>query len=111
MNISIQGWKSDSVLDVPAHVHTRMHYAIGRFASRILRISVRLRDLNGPKGGEDKQCQIVLALKSGGEVVIEKNSSSWLEVVDTAAASAGRVISRIVSREHSFDRKTIRRAT
>ncbi len=109
MIIAIQGWKRDSTLDVPSHVQTRMYYALGRFASRIQRVSVRLRDINGPKGGQDKNCQILLFLRGGAQLVIEKRAIGWLEAIDAAAFSAGRALARVVSRSQFDRRQTIRR--
>lgn len=108
MKIDIQGWKDNSILDVPTHVETRMYFALGRFGSRIQRSIVRLRDLNGPKGGLDKHCQIQLFLSDGGQLLIEKRAESWLDVVDAATESAGRALGRLVSKAGVDRRKTIR---
>lgn len=108
MNIAIQGWKQDSTLDVPAHVESRMYYALGRFVGRIHRVSVRLRDLNGPKGGQDKSCQIQMLLRNGAQLVVEKRASGWLDAVDAAASSVGRAVVRAVSRTDIDRRRTIR---
>ncbi|MGQ9649071.1 MAG: HPF/RaiA family ribosome-associated protein [Phycisphaerae bacterium] len=39
-------------------IERRLRFAIGRFASRIQEVIVRIRDLNGPRGGIDQHCLI-----------------------------------------------------
>jgi hypothetical protein len=40
-----------------AHVERRLRVALSRFGPRIREAAVKLTDLNGPRGGFDKQCQ------------------------------------------------------
>lgn len=40
------------------YVKRRVHFSLGRFAGRIGSLSVRLTDINGPRGGLDKCCDI-----------------------------------------------------
>ncbi len=39
-------------------IERRLVFALGRFASRVKDVVVRVQDLNGPRGGIDQQCQI-----------------------------------------------------
>lgn len=39
-------------------IERRLRFALGRFASRIQDVIVRIQDLNGPRGGIDQHCQI-----------------------------------------------------
>ena len=38
-----------------AHVERRFQFAMSRFQNYVLRVSVRLSDINGPRGGVDKR--------------------------------------------------------
>ena len=38
------------------HVEARLESALGPFARRILKVTVRLDDVNGSRGGVDKRC-------------------------------------------------------
>ncbi len=40
------------------HLERRVRFAFARARSKAVRIVVRLRDLNGPRGGRDKVCQV-----------------------------------------------------
>jgi hypothetical protein len=44
-----------------AHAERRLRYALGRFRMRLRSVILRLDDVNGPRGGNDKRCQIVVA--------------------------------------------------
>lgn len=39
-------------------IERRLRFALGRFASRVTQVAVRLCDVNGPRGGIDQQCRI-----------------------------------------------------
>ena len=54
-----------------AHVTRRLRYAFGCCTKRISRIMVRLSDINGPRGGVDKRCQIQVRLAALSDMVIE----------------------------------------
>lgn len=97
MNILIQGWTPSPTVDMPEHVQNRLYFAVGRFATRIQKVSVRLKDCNGSKGGIDKRCRMIFTLEEGDELVVEKYASEWTEAVNAAAACAGRVVARTVN--------------
>jgi len=108
MIIAIHGLKREAAQDMPTQLEKRVYYELGRFASCIKRVSVRLRDVNGPKGGVDKHCQIQLTLRDGGQLVVEQRNSCWMAVVDAAAANASRTVARIVARAGLSRRSTTR---
>lgn len=39
-------------------IERRLGFALGRFASDVTRVVVRLQDMNGPRGGIDQRCRI-----------------------------------------------------
>lgn len=54
----------------------RTQRALARGIHGIRRVRVSLRDLNGPRGGEDAACRITVDLPRGETVVVEERSSS-----------------------------------
>ena len=44
--------------------------ALGRFGARVSRVTVRVADVNGPRGGDDKRCRIAVAVQRTGNVVV-----------------------------------------
>lgn len=87
------------------HVERRLNFALGRFP-QVLRATVRLGDINGPRGGIDKSCRIALRLSRQPPMVIEDIDHDLYVAVDRATDRA----SRAVSREHQRRRADARRA-
>ncbi len=89
-----------------AHVARRLQYAFGCCAERISRIMVRLSDINGPRGGVDKRCQIQVRLATLADVVIEDTEVDLYVAIDRAAERASRIVVRHLARQ----RRPVRRA-
>ena len=65
----------------------------------IQRVTVRLSDINGPRGGEDKRCHIALRLKGLPRLVIEDTEADLYVAIDRAAERAGRTLARRLARQ------------
>lgn len=96
MRISIRasaGWARASA-DL---ARRRLEFALGRFASRIRSLRVRLTDLNGPRGGLDKQCLVTVRLDRPRRViVIEDVDPDEAVAMSRAVERAARAVSRAV---------------
>lgn len=77
-----------------ARVERRLQFALNRFQEGIGRVTVRLRDLNGPRGGLDKQCLIEARLQRRRKCVVEETCSDLYVAIDRAADRLGRLIGR-----------------
>lgn len=87
------GWPAE-VIDL---AQRRLEFALGRFASRVRSLTVRLSDLNGPRGGLDKKCLISVRLERPRKVVvIEDVDADGRVVVSRAADRAARAVSRAI---------------
>lgn len=82
------------------HIDRRLHFAVGRFRNAIDYVVVRLEDTNGPRGGVDKQCRIVVKLHGygGRRVAAESHDENIYAAVAHAASRAGRTVGRTVHR-------------
>jgi hypothetical protein len=79
-----------------------------KFAGSIERMSVRLKDVNGPRGGVDHVCRIKVVLRNLPSVVYEKQDASLDTAVGGALAGAERAVRRTLQRRRS---KPIRKWT
>lgn len=79
-------------------ISRRLHFTLGRFAPRISRLTVRLTDVNGPRGGIDKRCRITVELVPRGEVAIEGMGDDPARLVADAAQRIGRAVRRELER-------------
>ena len=60
---------------------------------------VRLSDINGPRGGEDKCCHIQVALAHLPDVVIEDTEADLYAAIDRAADRAAHTVGRRLMRK------------
>lgn len=61
-------------------------------------VSVTVSDINGPRGGEDKQCKLQFAIAGKGRFVIKDTKSDLYHAIDSAAHRARHTISKVNSR-------------
>lgn len=85
----------------------RMHFALGRFAPKIQRVTVRVADVNGPRGGVDKHCRVEINLRGLDNVLSEGCGAD----IETAAAFAAGRARRSVARALDRRRDKRRRAS
>jgi ribosome-associated translation inhibitor RaiA len=71
---------------------------LGKFASTIERITVRLSDANGPKGGRDQICQIKVVLSGLPSVVVEERDASLRAAIDRATKAVALAVRRSIHR-------------
>ena len=76
------------------HIERRIHFALERFAERIRKVQVQLRDVNGPRGGIDKNCQMTVYLEPGAPVVLQRTSASPYAAIASLADKAATSIVR-----------------
>ena len=76
----------------------RLKFVLRRLGTLVARARLRLSDVNGPRGGVDKQCQVALKTDGGGSVVITAASHDWHTAIDDALARAAQVLRRQLQR-------------
>src|SRR5262245_12906137 len=70
-----------------------------KFARDIERMSVRLKDVNGPRGGVDHMCRIKVVLRNLPSVVYEEQDISLDTALGAALAGAERAVRRALQRK------------
>jgi putative sigma-54 modulation protein len=85
-------------------------FALDRYHPQMDKISVYMADLNGPKGGVDKLCQITAKLSRGNPVLILEQGSEILTTVNRAAHRLGHRIGRAVQRQNRPDSRRFRQS-
>jgi hypothetical protein len=73
----------------------RVRFVMRRLAWLVPRAKVKLSDVNGPRGGVDKRCQIELKTDTTGSVVITAMARDWRSALEAALARATRVLLRL----------------
>lgn len=63
-------------------------------SDQVERIVVRLKDVNGPKGGDDKECSVEVKLANFEPIVVRKRSSDAYTSIRQALGRASRTTLR-----------------
>lgn len=106
--------------DVPANIRTtdveldesereyirkRLDEKLGRFAGSIERVTVRLRDINGTRGGVDQECSIKVVLSGLPSLVFESRAAVMQAAINAAITGVERAVRRAVQRRRMIPLK------
>jgi putative sigma-54 modulation protein len=103
MQIEIQARNFSLTRAMRAHIERRLAFALSTCNRHVRRILVRLSDINGPRGGNDKRCQLEVMLP-GQAVVVEDTEADLYVAINRAAARAGRSVMRQLRRKRHQSR-------
>ena len=84
--------------DEQAYVRRKLGMKLGKFATSIERISVRVTDMNGPRGGVDQACRVKVVLSGLPSVVIERRHTVLHAAIDEAIRAAEQAVRKSVHR-------------
>ncbi len=79
----------------------RVRFSMRRLTWWVPRAKVLLSDVNGPRGGVDKRCQLEFKTEHAGVVVITAVARDWRSALDRALARAARALLRLLQRTHA----------
>lgn len=71
-------------------------------SDRIERLVIRLKDINGPKGGNDKECCIEVKLANHAPIVVSKRSSNAYSSIRKALERASRTTLRKLDKRRNL---------
>jgi hypothetical protein len=83
------------------YIRRRLGEKLARYASVIERVSVRLRDINGPRGGDDVQCRIKVVLSGLPSVTVERQAAAFRPALTGALSSAEEAVRRAQQRKRT----------
>ncbi len=63
---------------------------------------LRIDDVNGPRGGTDKRCQIVARLAPWGEVRVQELDEDFYAAISRAADRLARAVAREMERRREM---------
>lgn len=76
----------------------RVRFALRRLTTFVPHAKVQFTDINGPRGGLDKRCQVELRTDGAGTVVIASLAHDWRTALDRSLSRATRVLIRSLQR-------------
>ena len=86
----------------------RVLSALERFDHAIERVDVYLKDINGPKGGADKQVIMVIWMEDGQRLAGEATEANLHAAVASSADKAKRQVRRAIDKARQVDRHSVR---
>lgn len=90
-----------------AYARARLSFALDRLRRNINHVVVRLTDINGPRGGRDKRCQIQIGAADGSDVIVADTREDLYAAIDSASERASRSLTRRLSRRLSRRRPSM----
>ena len=98
---------------VPGNVRVRaqrsLGFALASFGAVVETVTIRLGDVNGPRGGVDKECSVTVRLRRKGAVRVTHRHHDLRAAVDGAAERLARRIARHLDRLRESRRSKARR--
>jgi len=76
-----------------SYIRKRVEERIARFRGTVRSVDVRITDVNGPKGGNDKACSVVATRDSGESLVARSQATT----VHGALGKAARILARSIA--------------
>ena len=81
-----------------ALIRRKLGMKLGKFAASIERVTVRVTDTNGPRGGIDQVCNVKVVLSGLPSVVVERCDVALHAAIDVALRAAEQAVGRRVGR-------------
>ena len=107
MNITTmtQGFElSDAIR---AFVRNRLHVALKRLSVHVIAIDVFAKDMNGPKGGVDKQVLIRVQLPNRQQLVIQTAHENLYAAIEKGAKRTKRAVRRHLRKSRQIDKQRL----
>jgi putative sigma-54 modulation protein len=96
--VDIQGQGFTVTPALNEYVWRRLEFVLTRRNQRIARVTVRLGDANGPRGGIDKYCRIRVHLVAAPAAMVEEVGDDLYAAIDRAAERVGRSVGKRLDR-------------
>jgi|SRR5690349_23549183 len=91
------------------YIRRRVRTLFRRYGAVAERVTVRVRDVNGPRGGVDMVCRVKVVLKALPSVVVERRTPYLRSALSSALAAAARAVSQTLRRRRMRPIRVTRR--
>jgi ribosome-associated translation inhibitor RaiA len=108
MKLSIRTRDFELTDDLRDHIERRLHFALDAFEDHVEDAFVYLMDLNGPKGGVDKLCQITVQVRGIGDLPVRETGRTLQAATNRAARRMKYRLSEAIRASGARSRESIR---
>jgi ribosomal subunit interface protein len=89
---------------IRTYAQKRLRTALGRYPQAVDSAHVRLADINGPRGGIDKQCLVEVRGPAFAPILVSEDDADLYVAIDRAADRIDRAVARRLARSRDVDR-------
>ena len=86
-------------------IRKRAHAIFSRLSHRVRAVRIQLEDMNGPRGGMDKRCVVLVTGDRGETCTVDVRDTRIRAAAGTALRIAARAVVRALQREARRPRK------
>lgn len=94
MQLKVHGQNIEVTEAIANHVESRFTAALDQHERHVEDVTIRLEDVNGPKGGVDMRCKATIHLRPGEVIVVDEVEDDLYAAISVAADRAKHVVAR-----------------
>ena len=99
MELSVTGLNIDLTNESRTDIKQKTRQMFTKVCDSIQRIKVVINDINGPRGGKDMHCRVIIYAKGMPDIVVSDNQTTVLAAVNIALSRAKTTLLRKVKRK------------
>lgn len=107
MNIKITAQNFEGSLALTTFVRSRLRNALARIDDNIIAVDVFMKDVNGPKGGVDKQALIRVQMRNRQVITVEAEHENLYAAVRGAVKRTRQAVRRHLQKSRQIDRQRV----
>ena len=109
MNVNVKAHVFSLTPALEASVRGHLARALERFDDNVVAVDVSLKDVNGPRGGADKQVLVLIRLRQGRLVPVEAVHADLYTAIRRSAERAKRAVKRTLNKHRRISKRALRR--
>jgi len=99
MQVDIQARSFTLTHALKEYAEMKLKSSLSRCQDHLRTVVIRLSDINGPRGGEDKLCHIHVVMPGMPDVIIEDTELDMYAAIDRATDRASSAVFRKISKQ------------
>lgn len=107
MHIEVRSRDAEMSVEMREMTAEKMKHALARFRDHITSVKVAVSDANGPKGGVDKMCRVVVRGREAWSIVVSDEAADLRALADLASARAAESVRRVLARRRSHEKVSL----
>ena len=104
MQLELRCYRVESSAALKQQALRLAQFGLARFSTKVVAVTIRLSDTNGPRGGEDKKCRILVRMADGNLLAVEELGVDANAALGRAARRVVHTVGRHLAQSHSTRR-------